>query len=221
MAAGDAISVLSHGLLVTASGGIYTDPGVANVRAAATYTFNSSPRTGTLVLPAEADVEAGVGYGAGGTEFTGTLGASGGGGSGLDIEQSVWAHLVANAGVEAILDDRIYPAAAPGDCASPYAVYLEAGERFYRTLAGDTIGLRIWDMDLAVFATSYDGAKAARKAIYDALIGLKQQAIADGSVLVGGVFHERSDAGVLVPIHATETGEFRAGLRLTVHATPE
>jgi len=35
--------------------------------------------TGTLELPAEADVELGVGYGEDGTEFTGTLAAGGGG----------------------------------------------------------------------------------------------------------------------------------------------
>ena len=37
------------------------------------------PDNGTLQIPAEADVKAGVGYGAGGTEFTGTLAAGGGG----------------------------------------------------------------------------------------------------------------------------------------------
>lgn len=36
--------------------------------------------TGTVTLPAEEDVEATVQYGAGGTEFTGTLAAGGGGG---------------------------------------------------------------------------------------------------------------------------------------------
>jgi hypothetical protein len=35
---------------------------------------------GTLTLPAEADVETGVTYGAGGTEFTGTLAGGAGGG---------------------------------------------------------------------------------------------------------------------------------------------
>jgi hypothetical protein len=57
--------------------GTYTDPGVGNVRLATTYTFNSVVQTGTLALPAEADVEEGVQYGAAGTEFTGTLDAGG------------------------------------------------------------------------------------------------------------------------------------------------
>ena len=37
------------------------------------------PDNGTLQIPAEADVKLGVGYGGGGTEFTGTLAAGGGG----------------------------------------------------------------------------------------------------------------------------------------------
>jgi hypothetical protein len=39
--------------------------------------------TGTLTLPAVGDVETGVQYGAGGTEFTGTLTAGSGGGGPL------------------------------------------------------------------------------------------------------------------------------------------
>lgn len=136
----------------------------------------------------------------------------------MDVEQAVYDELVDDAGVAAVLGDRLYPAAAPADCSHPYAVYWEAGERFARTLAGDTISLQVWDMKIDVYADTYNGAKVARKAVYDALIGRKNEAIGDGTVTVRGVFHESSDAGVLVPIHATETGEFRAGLSLTVHA---
>lgn len=46
-------------------------PGVGDVRDG--VTFNSGGSTGTLVVPAEADVQSGVGYGTGGTEFTGTF----------------------------------------------------------------------------------------------------------------------------------------------------
>ncbi len=41
--------------------------------------------TGTLVVPTAGQVKLGVGYGAGGTEFTGTLAAGGGGYSTLKI----------------------------------------------------------------------------------------------------------------------------------------
>lgn len=136
----------------------------------------------------------------------------------MDVEEAVYAHLVADTGVIAKLGDRIYPAAAPGDCASPYAVYFEAGQRFARTIAGDTLPLQQWDMQIEVYADTYDGAKDARKAIYDALIAVKNQTIADSSITVRGVFHETSESGVLVPIHATETGEFRAALSLSIHA---
>jgi hypothetical protein len=40
--------------------------------------FTGSGDVGTLALPTEAQVESGVGFGTGGTEFTGTLTAGGG-----------------------------------------------------------------------------------------------------------------------------------------------
>lgn len=60
----------------------WTDPGVGNVEAGVAYKANSTTnnRTGTFAVPAIGSVESGVGYGAGGTEFTGTLVVSGGGG---------------------------------------------------------------------------------------------------------------------------------------------
>jgi hypothetical protein len=138
----------------------------------------------------------------------------------MDVEEAVYAHLTDDAGVIDALGDRLYPAAAPADCDHPYAVYFEAGERFAVNVAGDVMPLGVWDMRLDVYGVTYDSVKAARKALYDALIGVQNEPIADGSVTVRGVFHEASDAGVLVPIHATETGEFRAGLRLSIHAGP-
>lgn len=138
----------------------------------------------------------------------------------MDVEEAVYAALIANAGVLARLSTRLYPAAAPADCASPYGVYSEAGERFVKNIAGDTMPLGVWDMHLDVYATSYDDAKLTRKAVYDALIGVKNTTIGAGAITVRGVWHEQSDAGVLVPIHATESGEFRAGLTLSIHAGP-
>lgn len=45
-------------------------PGVGDVRLGVVY--DDSTLTGTLVLPAVSDVLLGIGYGTGGTEFTGT-----------------------------------------------------------------------------------------------------------------------------------------------------
>ncbi len=61
----------------------WSDPGAGNVRASTPYKANSATnnRTGTFVVPAEAQVEDGVGYGSDGTEFTGSLQGGGGGGS--------------------------------------------------------------------------------------------------------------------------------------------
>jgi hypothetical protein len=65
-----------EGTVVIGGGSGY--PAVGDVRDAVIYGA-SNEFIGTLVLPAEADVESGVDYGAGGTEFTGTLVAGGGG----------------------------------------------------------------------------------------------------------------------------------------------
>lgn len=53
-----------------------TQPAVGDVQDGVAY--NDAASTGTLTLPTEAQVETGVTYGAGGTEFTGTLSAGGG-----------------------------------------------------------------------------------------------------------------------------------------------
>jgi hypothetical protein len=54
-------------------------PAVGNVRLSVVY-GESNEFIGTLALPTVGQVESGVGYGASGTEFTGTLVAGGGGG---------------------------------------------------------------------------------------------------------------------------------------------
>lgn len=70
MAAGDYLSVLSHGLVVTDQGAA-DYPAESDVRGGVAYA--SGGFTGTLTLPAVGAVAAGTHYGAGGTEFTGTL----------------------------------------------------------------------------------------------------------------------------------------------------
>ena len=45
------------------------------------YTINDVAKTGTFTIPTEAQVEDGVTFGAGGTEFEGTLVTGGGGAS--------------------------------------------------------------------------------------------------------------------------------------------
>ena len=57
----------------------WTDPGVINVRAGTAYKANSTSnnKTGTVVLPPVGKVELAYAYGAGGSEYTGTLIVSG------------------------------------------------------------------------------------------------------------------------------------------------
>jgi hypothetical protein len=59
-------------------------PAVGNVRLSVVY-GESNEFTGTLALPTVGQVESGVGYGASGTEFTGTLVVGGGGATAEEI----------------------------------------------------------------------------------------------------------------------------------------
>lgn len=61
--------------------GTLTLPAVGDVQSGVQYGGGGTEYTGTFAVPAEADVELNVQYGAGGTEFTGTLVVSGGGSS--------------------------------------------------------------------------------------------------------------------------------------------
>lgn len=58
---------------------VSTDPGRGNVESGVAYTINDVATLGTFAVPAESQVEDGVQYGAGGTEFTGTFVGGGGG----------------------------------------------------------------------------------------------------------------------------------------------
>lgn len=64
-------------VLLPSTGGSCTYPSQDDVRSGVTF---GVIYTGNLVLPAEADVELGVGYGSNGTEFTGSLVGGVGGG---------------------------------------------------------------------------------------------------------------------------------------------
>ena len=65
--------------MLDSAGGTYHAPDVGEVVDDAVF-GPSSGTLGTFAVPTEAQVEDGVGYGADGTEFEGTLVAGGGGG---------------------------------------------------------------------------------------------------------------------------------------------
>lgn len=76
---------------------------------------------GTLVLPPPHKVAAGYRYGADGTEYTGTLGATAG--PTPDIEEAVYRRLAGDEGIRAIVGDRIYPDVGDTDAPRPQLVY--------------------------------------------------------------------------------------------------
>lgn len=71
MAAADLVAITSHGLFTSGGGGTCDYPDEDDVRDGVVYAFGAL--TGDVVLPSEAEVEEGVGYGANGTEFSGSL----------------------------------------------------------------------------------------------------------------------------------------------------
>lgn len=76
MATGDYLSVLSHGLIVTDSGGgspDYPDAGVVVLDTV----YANGDMIGTFVIPVVGDVRFNTGYGSGGTQYFGTLIVSG------------------------------------------------------------------------------------------------------------------------------------------------
>lgn len=75
MATGDYLSVLSHGLITTDSGGGADYPDVVKVIDGTIY--SNGDLIGTYVETVNDDVRLGVGYGAGGTQYFGTLVVSG------------------------------------------------------------------------------------------------------------------------------------------------
>ncbi len=105
-------------------------PDITDVREG--VAFDSGSLIGVLSIPGESNVRRGVGYGANGTELTGTLfvpagNGSGSTGPGADIQAALVAFLQSRASVTDLLGQgqkmRLYPEFAPPEALKPYATY--------------------------------------------------------------------------------------------------
>jgi hypothetical protein len=89
----------------------------------------------------------------------------------MSAEESLNAHLLADAAVAALVAARIYPGAAPQGVVAPYVTYFRAGGAQDTTFDGPTrkdhprIQIDAW-------AATYGGAEALGKAVEDAMAGL-------------------------------------------------
>jgi hypothetical protein len=131
----------------------------------------------------------------------------------MRIEEAVYGRLAADAAVLALCGGRVYPGQAPQGSALPVVVYGQADQVRLQTLAG-VVNLNRYSMRLDVWAEDYAGAKALYHAVRDSLVGFSGTL---GSVDVRGVFEESGDDDSEAPVHAEETGLYRAGLGLAIH----
>jgi hypothetical protein len=132
----------------------------------------------------------------------------------MEIEEAIYARLVGDASVAALIGDRLYPGQGEQDSELPLAVYQQANQRKLQTLTG-VINCNQYTMRLDVWAGTYAEAKAVYHAIRNSLVGFQGE-LGGGQVTVLGVFEDGGEDGVEEPVHDEETGLFRAGLNLSI-----
>lgn len=88
------------------------------------------------------------------------------------FEEALQAHLVADAGVSALIGTRVYPDIMPPGSAKPAAVYTLIGNMRGSTLcATDTLVAGQYQID--AYATSYKASKLLAKALFGCLADYK------------------------------------------------
>jgi hypothetical protein len=94
------------------------------------------------------------------------------------IERAVRAHLIATAGVQTLVADRVYSFRKPQGAATPYIVFQRiSGERLH-TLDGPT-GRAHPRIQIDAYATTYPAARAIADAVRAALDGFKGDVAVD------------------------------------------
>lgn len=90
----------------------------------------------------------------------------------MTIEAGIYAHLIGNAGVAALVGTRIYPLLVPQDAELPALAYQRISGPRDHAHDGPS-GLALARMQLICVAASYDGAKALSEAVRAAMDGHK------------------------------------------------
>ena len=78
--------------------------------------------------------------------------------------------LVSSTAVSSLVGTRIYPVLAPAAAALPFAVYRRSSIQRQQTLAGP-LGLPRVNMEMQIYATTYEGAREAADAFRSVLDG--------------------------------------------------
>lgn len=88
----------------------------------------------------------------------------------MTIEAGIYAHLITNSGVAALVATRIYPLLVPQDATLPALAYQRISGPRDHSHSGPS-GLVFARMQLTYVAASYDGAKSLGEAVRAALDG--------------------------------------------------
>lgn len=109
----------------------------------------------------------------------------------MTIEAGIFAHLIGNAGVVALVGTRIYPLLVPQDAEMPALAYQRiSGPRDHAHDGAS--GLALARIQLTFVAASYDGAKslaAAVRAAMDGFSGMMGEVMVNACLLDNEIDH--------------------------------
>lgn len=103
------------------------------------------------------------------------------------IEEALVAHLLADADVSALIDDRIFPNVAPQDAALPLLVYQRISSPRVRSQSGPS-GLAHPRFQIRAKAATYAGARDLANKVRVSLDGFAGTMGGGGGVSVGAAF---------------------------------
>ncbi len=107
----------------------------------------------------------------------------------MTIEQAILTALLADAGLIAVVGERIYPVLAPQDVVKPYIVFSKISAPRDHTHDGGS-GLVNARFQFSCFATTYQVAKQVAGLIQAVLQGYSGTLGGAGGVVVNGCFYE-------------------------------
>lgn len=131
----------------------------------------------------------------------------------MELEEAIYAKLIATSAVTDLVGTRIYPVQAPQSSTLPVVIYGQAFQKRVQSLTG-CINLNQYSLRLDLWSNSYATAKALYHALRDTLLGY--QGDLAGGVTVNGIFEDGGDDGAEPPAHDEETGLFTAGIDLAI-----
>ncbi len=110
----------------------------------------------------------------------------------MNIEEALYSHLTNDAGVSALVGNRVYPLMAPQDAALPHLVYQRISSPRLRSHGGPS-GLAHPRFQITATAGSYSAARSLANAVRASLDGFR--GTMGGGVSVGASFLDNEADG--------------------------